>query len=93
MKLFSISFVERKIDMDISKFMSLCPVNSQNRKFRMEYKNWRSETDIRYVEFIHVWIGNTEFHKEEQWLLKAIDLDRNVERDFAIKDVIRIVNF
>ena len=31
--------------------------------------------------------SSTEWHKEEQWLLKALDLDKNEDRDFAIKDI------
>ena len=77
--------------MDISEFVSFMTINSQNKRFRMEYKNWRSETAIRHIEFVHIWFGSTEFHKEEQWLMRAIDLEKDTERDFAIKDIIRFV--
>lgn len=76
---------------DIISFKSKCPVKFKDYlagegEFSMRYKNWRNETDIRRVKPISLWFGSTEFHKEEQWFLKAIDLDRSVERDFAIKD-------
>lgn len=60
-------------------------VNSKSVK--ITYTNWRNETAERNIEPIQIWFGKTEWHNEEQWLLKAIDLDRNVERDFAIKDI------
>ena len=34
-----------------------------------------------------IWFGSTEWHKEEQWLLKALDIAKNVDRDFALKDI------
>jgi hypothetical protein len=38
-----------------------------------------------------MWYGHTEYHKEDQWLLKALDLDKNAERDFAVKDILRFI--
>ncbi len=51
------------------------------------YKNWKGETREREVEPIKVWFGKTEFHPEEQWFLKAKDLEKNEERDFALLDI------
>jgi hypothetical protein len=33
------------------------------------------------------WYGSTEWHPEPQWLLKARDVAKGAERDFAIKDI------
>jgi len=52
------------------------------------YKNWKNEVTERHIEPIQIWYGSTEWHKEDQWLLKALDLDKNEERHFALKDVI-----
>lgn len=57
-----------------------------------EYKNWQNQIAIRKVHPIQVWYGRTEFHPTEQWLLKAIDLDKQVERDFAVCDIIRFIS-
>ncbi len=54
-----------------------------------EYVNWKGERAIRKVKPITIWYGETDFHKGKQWFLKALDLDKNAERDFALKDVIR----
>ncbi len=40
---------------------------------------------------IGLWYGKTEFHPEEQYFLKAMDVDKKEERDFAVKDIIRFL--
>lgn len=51
------------------------------------YTNWRGEYGVRNICPIKVWFGSTDWHPEPQWLLTAIDMDKNAERDFAIKDI------
>lgn len=51
------------------------------------YTNWRGETAERHIIPIRIWFGSTQWHKEEQWLLNAEDLDKKQHRDFAIKDI------
>jgi predicted DNA-binding transcriptional regulator YafY len=51
------------------------------------YTNWRGETGERRIKPVKIWFGSTEWHKEEQWFLRAVDLDKNAERDFALKDI------
>jgi hypothetical protein len=36
---------------------------------------------------VRLWFGHTDWHPEPQWMLDAIDVDRNVERSFALRDV------
>jgi hypothetical protein len=53
------------------------------------YTNWRGVTELRTLRVDHIWRGTTEFHPgEPQILVKAVDLDRGVERDFALKDMV-----
>lgn len=54
------------------------------------YKNWREEIKVYEVKPIKIWYGSTEFHKDEQFFLKAMDVTRNVERDFAINDILEV---
>jgi len=54
---------------------------------RIIYTNWRGETSERKVKPIKIWFGSTEWHKEEQWLLRALDITKDAERDFALKDI------
>lgn len=52
----------------------------------LTYTNWRGEAADRTIIPRHVWFGSTEWHPEPQWLLRATDVEKNAERDFALKD-------
>lgn len=52
----------------------------------LTYTNWRGETAARTLIPLYVWFGSTEWHPEPQWLLRATDIDKGAERDFALKD-------
>jgi len=54
---------------------------------RIVYTNYRGETAERNIRPLKIWYGSTEFHPSAQWLLQAIDLDKQAERDFAMKDI------
>lgn len=43
------------------------------------YKNWRGETAERTIKPIEIYWGSTEWHKQEQWLLKVWDIEKNAE--------------
>ena len=51
------------------------------------YTNWKNVKQERTIQPIEMWFGNTQYHPEDQWLLKALDLEKNEERDFAMKDI------
>jgi hypothetical protein len=51
------------------------------------YQNWRGETAERHIIPLRFWYGTTEWHKDNQWFMKALDTDKQTERDFALKDV------
>jgi predicted DNA-binding transcriptional regulator YafY len=51
------------------------------------YTNYRGETTIRKIIPQKIWFGKTDWHPEDQWLLDAIDTEKNAERSFAIKDI------
>lgn len=48
------------------------------------YTNHRGETVLRRVQPAGIWFGKTQWHPKEQWLLRALDMDRNEWRDFAM---------
>lgn len=54
---------------------------------RIIYTNWKGETAERTIKPIELWFGATEYHPEEQWLLRALDVAKDEERNFAMKDV------
>lgn len=54
------------------------------------YTNWRGETSHRDIIPQEIWFGHTEYHKEPQWLLKAIDVeDHDKVKDFAMSGFMR----
>lgn len=50
------------------------------------YTNWRGETAQRTIIPRRVWFGSTDWHPEPQWLLTALDVEKQADRDFALKD-------
>jgi hypothetical protein len=54
------------------------------------YKNWKGEVSQRRVIPLKVWFGVSKYHEADgaQWFLKAYDIDKQAERDFAMKDII-----
>ena len=55
-----------------------------------DYVNWKGVFHHRKVRVNRIYFGSTEFHKEEQWLMEAIDIDKGRERTFAMKDMTNI---
>ncbi len=51
------------------------------------YTNYRKETAERKIIPKKIWLGSTEWHPEEQWLLEALDVAKNEDRHFAMKDI------
>jgi hypothetical protein len=62
-------------------------MEDQEQIVSIVYTNYRGETALRRVLPRRIWFGSTEYHGEPQWLLHASDVERNVERTFAMKDV------
>lgn len=54
---------------------------------RILYTNWKGETSIRNIIPQEIYFGSTEWHKEEQWLLQAIDADKDAMRTFAMSEI------
>ena len=61
--------------------------NQANQVVSIVYTNYRGETSVRRIIPKRVWFGSTEWHPEEQWLLDAIDVEKEAERSFAMKDI------
>lgn len=60
-------------------------------KLGMIYKNWKGVVRERQVIPIQFWTGSTEWHKDEQRLMKALDLDDMTVKDFAISDIQKLL--
>lgn len=59
----------------------------QRVAIKVKYKNWKGEIGMRNIIPMNIFHGSTEFHKEEQWLLKVWDLDKKDYRTYALKDI------
>ena len=65
---------------------ALTPSLAASEPVTLTYTNWRGETSKRTIKPKYIWFGATEWHPEPQWLLTAFDLEKDAERDFALKD-------
>ena len=54
---------------------------------KIDYTNYRRERSTRIIEPYGIWFGSTEFHRQRQWLLSAWDVEKQVDRDFAMADI------
>ncbi|MDP9675356.1 putative DNA-binding transcriptional regulator YafY [Paenibacillus jamilae] len=62
-----------------------------NKKLMFEYKNYKGEVSLRHVYPQGIRYGSTEWHPEEQWLLKAWDYAKGEYREFAMKDILEFM--
>jgi Predicted transcriptional regulator len=63
-----------------------------NNPLQFEYVNWKGERNARTVIPQEIYYGENDFHKGNQWLLKAFDVDKQAIRHFAIKDIIKFID-
>jgi len=57
------------------------------QKAKILYTNYRGETKIREIIPKELIFTSTEWHPEEQWCLRAFDIEKQAERTFACKDI------
>jgi hypothetical protein len=50
----------------------------------IDYTNWRGERAIRRVKPVRIRFGSNEWHREPQWLLYAVDVEKRALRAFAL---------
>lgn len=53
----------------------------------IDYTNWRGERAGRRILPLDLVFQATEWHPKEQWLLRAIDVEKGDERLFAVADI------
>jgi predicted DNA-binding transcriptional regulator YafY len=59
-------------------------------KISFDYVNWKGERAERKAFAINLLFDSTKWHKEKQFLLLALDLDKQQPRLFALKDMSNI---
>ena len=62
-------------------------LEKENKQVKILYTNWKNETRYRTIIPMSIEFKSTDWHKEEQWILNAIDIEKNEPRGFAIKDI------
>ena len=67
--------------------MTKSDAESKKTQLRIEYTNWRGEASVRTIVPLNIWFGSTEWHPVEQWLMRAVDIEKDAERDFALTDI------
>ena len=61
--------------------------NNSKEIVKILYTNWKNKTKYRLIKPINIEFKSTEWHKEEQWILNAVDIEKNEIRNFAMKDI------
>ncbi len=59
----------------------------KEKQVKILYTNWKGVTSYRNIIPLNVEFKSTEWHKEEQWILNAFDVDKQADRGFALKDI------
>jgi predicted DNA-binding transcriptional regulator YafY len=69
------------------------PINSLSNKevLSFQYYNWKHETSDRHIDAstIKIYWGHTNYYSQDQWLLKAYDLDKEDTRTFALRHILK----
>lgn len=65
-------------------------MNPSNKQIIVLYTNWKGKTEKRtIIPWVAYW-GHTEYHPEDQFLLKCWDVEKQAERTYAMKDITKI---
>lgn len=60
----------------------------EKQSVRVLYCNHQNEVAIRNICPIQFYWGSTTFYPAEQWLLRCDDMDKCIERTFALKNIL-----
>jgi predicted DNA-binding transcriptional regulator YafY len=57
------------------------------RQIKIDYTNYRGMRSVRTILPLSIWFGHPEFHLEEGWFLRAMDVAKGDIRDFYMPDI------
>lgn len=60
-------------------------------ELKFDYVNWEGKRGIRRMRPVEIWYGKTQWHPKRGWMLRAIDLEKNEERNFSLQDIIKFL--
>lgn len=56
------------------------------------YTNWKGNKGIRKISGDPVfWYGSTKYHTDDQWFIRAYDIEKKAIRDFAVLDILKFI--
>ena len=55
----------------------------------IKYKNYKGIISWRHIEPCGISFGANQWHEEIQWIMSAIDLDKQEPREFAMKHILQ----
>lgn len=58
-----------------------------SKPLKILYTNFKGKTSVRNIIPQEIYFGTTEWYKDEQWLLDAIDVDKGAIRTFAVNNI------
>jgi len=64
--------------------------SSESWELRFGYTNWQGRNSERRVRPISVRYGQSKWHPRDGWLMLALDLDKNEEREFSMRDMVMV---
>lgn len=71
-----------------SKTSVVLDLNTQvGSGLEIDYTNWKNERRVRRVVPLEVTFGSNTWHKEDQFLMKALDTESGDVRYFAMKSI------
>jgi len=54
---------------------------------RKDYTNHRGERAWRHILPLSIAFDNNQWHPESQWIMEAVDCDKNAIRDFSLASI------
>lgn len=55
------------------------------------YENWEGEIRVRKAVPLRLIYGSNKWHKDDQWMLEAMDIESGEPRTFAFKGIIKFL--
>ncbi|MEK6961440.1 MAG: WYL domain-containing protein [Nanoarchaeota archaeon] len=62
-------------------------MENRKRAVQIIYTNYRGETSERTIIPVELIFGKNEWHPQEQWMIRAIDVEKGAVRTFTLKDI------
>jgi hypothetical protein len=60
---------------------------SSSREVSILYRNWKGEVAWRRIVPLSIRFESSQWHPVPQWIMRALDIDKEAERSFAIVDI------